>query len=64
MRKFLKKQGSQQAADRLVEAALLAGGQDNITVIVIRITKEILNHEFSMELDELLEKFQAPVGVC
>lgn len=55
----------QQAADRLVEAALLAGGQDNITVIVIQNHEgDIVDHEFSIELDELLEKFQAPVGVC
>ena len=48
-----------------MEAALLAGGQDNITVIVIQNHEgDIVDHEFSMELDELLEKFQAPVGVA
>lgn len=54
----------QRTAERLVAVALQAGGSDNITVIVIQNgADELMDHEFSLELDEILEKFQAPVGV-
>jgi protein phosphatase len=54
----------QITAERLVEAALAKGGQDNITVIVIKNDEdELVDYEFSLELDEILEKFQTPIGV-
>lgn len=54
----------QVLAEGLVAAALAKGGQDNITVIVIKNSEdELLDYEFSLELDEILEKFQAPMGV-
>jgi serine/threonine protein phosphatase PrpC len=54
----------QRTADRLVAAALATGGQDNITVIVVQNGQgELMDHEFSLELDRILEKHAAPLGV-
>ena len=66
MAEFLQKlTDPQETAEKLVHAALEAGGQDNITVlIVLNAADEFVDHEFSLELDEILEQYQQPLGVC
>lgn len=53
----------QSLAHKLVAAALSRGGEDNITALVIKNDlDELMDHEFSLELDAFLQE-RTPLGV-